>query len=118
MQVARNHKESNDRSSESGDDPLSITIVIIDLEEIAPARDLVPFRRRKGFEDDCNEETSAHIAAIKAELAETKRRLAQLAGEDTVEAAASGSSDLVIPKDKADQFFEWLSGEVSAEDIK
>ena len=53
---------------------------------------------------------SADIAALTAELAETKRRLAQLTGEDTGEAAASGSSDLMIPKDKTDQFFEWLSG--------
>jgi len=70
------------------------------------------------LDDDGNEETSAHIAALKAELAETKRRLAQLAGEDTAEAGTSGSSDLLIRKDKADQFFEWLSGEVSAEDMK
>ena len=75
-------------------------------------------RRRGGLDDHGNEETSAHIAALKAELAETKRRLAQLAGEDTAEAGTSGSSDLLIRKDKADRFFKWLSGEVSAEDMK
>jgi len=115
--------EDNDyRSSESGDDTVSLDFDRDDRlnrsrRDRSRSRSRSP-RRRGGLGDDGNKETSAHIAALKAELAETKRRLAQLAGEDTAEAGTSGSSDLLIRKDKADQFFEWLSGEVSAEDMK
>ena len=116
------NEEKWDRSSESGNYSLSLDYDRDDRlnrsrTDRFRSRSRSP-RRRRGLEDDCNEETSAYIAALKAELAETKRRLAQLTGEDTVYAVASDSSDLVIRKDKAEQFFELLSGEVSAEDMK
>ena len=116
------NEENDYRSSESGDDTVSLDFDRDDRlnrsrRDRSRSRSRSP-RRRGGLDDDGNEETSAHIAALKAELPETKRRLAQLAGEDTAEAGTSGSSDLLIRKDKADRFFKWLSGEVSAEDMK
>ena len=111
------NEENDFRSSESGDDTVSLDFDRDDRlnrfrRDRSRSRSRSP-RRSGGLDDDGNEETIAHIAALKAELAETKRRLAQLAGEDTAEADTSGSSDLLIRKDKADQFFKWLSGEVN-----
>ena len=104
------NEENDFRSSESGDDTVSLDFDRDDRlnrsrRDRSRSRSRSP-RWRGGHDDDGNEETSAHIAALKAELAETKRRLAQLAGEATAEAGTSGSSDLLIRKDKADQFFE------------
>ena len=123
-EILNGDKESSDHRSESGDDTLSLDYdrdnrLKRSGRDRSRSMSRSP-RRRRGIDDEDNEEASALIAALRAELAEAKKRVAQLTGEatETAEAAASGSSELLIPKEKADQFVEWLSGEVSAEDIK
>ena len=115
-EILNGDKESSDHRSESGDDTLSLDYdrdnrLNRSGRDRSRSRSRCP-RRRRGIDDECNEETSALIAALRAELAEAKKRVAQLTGEatETAEAATSGSSELLIPKEKANQLVDWLQG--------
>jgi len=81
-------------------------------------------RKRSRSRSPCNSragdydlhEADALIEVLESKLTQAKKKRALLAGEDFLE--TSGSYDLLIPKDKSDQFYEWLSGEISPEDAK
>jgi hypothetical protein len=83
-------------------------------------------RKRYRARSPCNskvgdsdlDEANALIEALESKLTQAKKKWALLAGEEFVEASLSGSSNLLVPKEKIDHFYEWLSGEISPEDAK